>query len=121
MQIALTGGTGYVGRFIADRLVADGHRVRVMVRRSGAPPPDKTEPHACDLSPDADFSSFLGGADALVHAAFQHVPAATGTVKATTWTDLFAPTYSARWPCSRRPGKWESSGPSFCPAARSMA
>lgn len=37
MRILLTGGTGFVGRYVLRQLLANGHHVRVLVRRGGAP------------------------------------------------------------------------------------
>ena len=74
MKIAVTGGTGYVGGFIVDRLLADGHEVRLMVRRPGTADGLDAETHLCELAPDADFTAFLDGADALIHAALDHRP-----------------------------------------------
>src|SRR5262252_1498894 len=35
MRIAITGGTGFVGRYLADRLVGEGHEVVLLSRRAG--------------------------------------------------------------------------------------
>lgn len=74
MRIAVTGGTGYVGGFIVDRLLADGHQVRLMVRQPDLRVLPKVETCTAGLSPDTEFAPFLEGVDALVHAAFDHVP-----------------------------------------------
>ena len=75
MRVAVTGGTGYVGRYIVDALVAGGHDVRVLARDRGKSLnlPEAVEVAAGSLDPDADFGALIGGADALVHAAYQHV------------------------------------------------
>ena len=58
MKIAVTGGTGRVGRFIVAEAIAAGDQVVVLSR------PDYTLGDRPDL----------GGCDALVHCAFQHAP-----------------------------------------------
>ncbi|MDH3195113.1 MAG: NAD(P)-dependent oxidoreductase [Hyphomicrobiales bacterium] len=75
MQVAVTGGTGYVGRYIVDALIAGGHEVRVLVRNNDQPLglPKAVEAVGGGLDPDADFGALLDGAGALVHAAYQHV------------------------------------------------
>ena len=70
MLIALTGATGFVGRHVADALIARGHAVRALARH-----PDRAARLAArgaqivsgDLS-DADaLRALAGGADVLVH------------------------------------------------------
>jgi NADH dehydrogenase len=60
MRIAITGGTGFVGRNVARRLRADGHEVVLLSRRTGT-----------DLvSPDPDrLRRAIEGCDAVVHCA----------------------------------------------------
>jgi UDP-glucose 4-epimerase len=65
MHVLLTGANGVVGRFLAPALVAAGHRVTTLGRRPGD--------HPWDLGERAPR---LPAADALVHAAFAHVPGA---------------------------------------------
>ncbi len=65
MIIALTGGTGFVGSHVLDRLVAARHRVRALTRR---PQPDRDS--VTWISGDLDDSGALcAGADAVVHVA----------------------------------------------------
>ncbi|MFV0410517.1 MAG: NAD-dependent epimerase/dehydratase family protein [Paracoccus sp. (in: a-proteobacteria)] len=73
MRIAVTGGTGLVGRFIVNEALGAGNRVTVMTRSAPAPgffdAPVAHIPY--DLGgPVPD----LGGFDAIVHAAFDHIP-----------------------------------------------
>ena len=70
MKIAVTGGTGYVGGFVVDHLLASGHEVRLMLRNGSAPRWD-LESCTVALDPDSDYRDLLRGADALVHAAFE--------------------------------------------------
>ncbi len=67
MRVLLTGGSGYVGRFVAPALEAAGHDVTHLARR----PPARGAWLAFDLAaPPPD----LPAADALVHLAFDHAP-----------------------------------------------
>ena len=70
MRVAVTGGTGYVGCYIIDALLASGHDVRVLVRNKSEKPdlPAAAEVVSGELDPDADFGALVDGADALVHA-----------------------------------------------------
>lgn len=76
MNVLVTGGAGYVGRFIVEALLADGHAVRV----SGRMPPGagffsgNVEFVPVALEPGNDWSAALDGVDHLVHAAFDHLP-----------------------------------------------
>jgi nucleoside-diphosphate-sugar epimerase len=65
MRTLVTGGTGYVGRFVVATLRDAGHRVTLLGRRPGNTPWDLADP-APRLPP----------ADALVHAALAHTPGA---------------------------------------------
>ena len=74
MKVAVTGGTGYVGGFVVDRLLADGHNVKVMIRAPASSAGIDVETHIAELSPEVDFEPFLKGADALIHMALDHLP-----------------------------------------------
>lgn len=72
----VTGGTGYVGRFVVERLLAAGHRVTVMGR---TPPAEGFFPApvrfaGAELGTWDGAETVLSGVDFLVHAAFDHVP-----------------------------------------------
>ncbi|WP_424932959.1 NAD-dependent epimerase/dehydratase family protein [Amaricoccus macauensis] len=69
MHVLLTGGTGYVGRFIAEKLHASNHEV-ILLGRNGL------SPHAFHPWSLTDPSPVLPRADALVHCAYDHVPGA---------------------------------------------
>lgn len=60
--ILVTGGTGTLGRLVAERLRADGHEVRVLSRHS--------EPYAVDLRKGgAGLDAAVAGVDTIVHCA----------------------------------------------------
>jgi nucleoside-diphosphate-sugar epimerase len=72
----VSGGTGFVGRFIVEDLLAAGYEVAVMGRTR---PPDDffSKPVRFlegRLDPARDQSALLTGVDFLVHAAFDHLP-----------------------------------------------
>lgn len=70
-HVFVTGATGVVGSALVERLVQDGHRVRALVRRPGAPLPAGVDRVVGDLD-DADaLRRGLDGADAAVHLAAQ--------------------------------------------------
>lgn len=76
MLVAITGATGYVGRFIVAELLARGADVRALARpgadRGGFPGPLSWVEG--DLRrPDA-LAMLVRGADAVVHAAYEHLP-----------------------------------------------
>lgn len=70
MRIALTGGTGFVGGFIAAAALRAGHEVTLLSRSgpSAFAGPARIQKWRLGQVPD------LAGMDALVHAAFAHVP-----------------------------------------------
>jgi uncharacterized protein YbjT (DUF2867 family) len=68
VQVAITGGTGFVGRHIVEGLLQRGHRVRVLARRPDAfPPNSKLQAIGGTLSDVAALDALLAGADAVVH------------------------------------------------------
>jgi len=70
MLVALTGGTGFVGRHIAATLVARGHRVRVLARdpaRARFLSDRNVEVVAGGLADRAPLDRLASGADALIH------------------------------------------------------
>lgn len=69
-SVLVTGASGFVGRAVVDRLVADGVPVRAAVRRADvrfAPAVEVVE--AGDLDVGDDWGAALRGADAVVHCA----------------------------------------------------
>ncbi|NVD41501.1 NAD(P)-dependent oxidoreductase [Ensifer sp. HO-A22] len=74
-RVLVTGGTGFVGRFIVEHLLASGYDV-VVGGRSPPAPTLFSKPVAfvaLTLDPDIDQSPALRHVDHFVHAAFQHV------------------------------------------------
>ena len=79
MKVAVTGGTGFLGRYIVDRLVADGHRCRCWHRassdRGGFPGTGVIEWVEGDLADPASMPRLVEGCEAMVHGAL-HRPGA---------------------------------------------
>jgi len=68
--ILVTGATGFVGRALVERLVADRRAVRGALRATSTAPPAQVEPVAIgDLGPDTDWTRAVRGVDAVVHLA----------------------------------------------------
>lgn len=72
--IAVTGATGFVGRRLVARLVADGHTVRALGRPESAGKLPAGVAHAPWSLDDGGDPSALAGTDVLVHAA-AYIPA----------------------------------------------
>ncbi len=76
MTVAVTGATGYVGRFIVTRLIEAGEDVRAWRRPSSELRglPGGIEWIEGDLSSPHAAAALVEGADMLVHAALEHAP-----------------------------------------------
>lgn len=77
MKIAITGATGFIGRYMLHGMARAGHATRVLVRpgREDAvehPPEGPAEIHVGDLVDAASLSGFLEGVDLLLHLASAH-------------------------------------------------
>lgn len=77
MKIAVTGATGFIGRYLVHALAAQGHELRVLVRpgRESAfeqPPSNPAEIHTGDLTDVASLHGFLTGTELLIHVASAH-------------------------------------------------
>lgn len=71
MIAVVTGGSGFIGRALVDRLLRDGHTVRCLVRPNGGQPPRGAERHVADYLRPATLvsSSAFEGADVVFHLA----------------------------------------------------
>ncbi|MFD2418767.1 SDR family oxidoreductase [Amycolatopsis pigmentata] len=67
-SILVTGATGTLGRVVAERLLAGGHRVNVLSRRS-APSGTPYRWHTGDLHTGAGVDAAVAGVNAIVHCA----------------------------------------------------
>ncbi len=80
-EILVTGATGFVGKAVVQRLLAEdqSRRVAVAVRRDNQQWPERVLPRVTgDLEPATDWSVALGGISAVVHCAARvHVMADT--------------------------------------------
>lgn len=77
MRIAITGATGFIGRYMVRGMVKAGHTVRVLVRPGRedaleAPPGAALEVHRGDLTDRASLKGFLADVDLLLHLASAH-------------------------------------------------
>jgi nucleoside-diphosphate-sugar epimerase len=72
MRVLLTGGTGYIGASVLDRLVADGHRVTAVVRsaeKAEVVRAKGAEPAISDLSDRDALGELATAADGVIHVA----------------------------------------------------
>lgn len=71
MIAVVTGGSGFIGRTLVDRLLRDGHVVRCLVRPGGGVAPRRTERHVVDYRAPATLvsSSAFESADVVYHLA----------------------------------------------------
>lgn len=67
-MLAITGGTGFVGRALVEAALAAGHRVRALARRA-QPPRASLEWISGALDDAAALAELVAGADAVVHVA----------------------------------------------------
>jgi nucleoside-diphosphate-sugar epimerase len=71
MKVLVSGGGGFLGRSVVDRLLERGHAVRAIVRPSSPRPPwpDSVEVFRADLRVQEDLVSAFDGVDAVLHLA----------------------------------------------------
>lgn len=68
MKVLVTGATGFVGRAVVRRLLADGHELRAAVRRDVVIPGVETV-QVGEIDGDTQWGPALAGVDAVVHLA----------------------------------------------------
>ena len=71
MKVAITGGTGFVGWHLAQRLLGEGHEVALISRHPGetAASLDRATRVASDLSDPDSLAAVFAGCDAVAHCA----------------------------------------------------
>ena len=67
--VAMTGASGFVGRHVAQKLIAGGWQVRALVRRRDAGLPGGTIAVPGDLGDTAGLAQLVAGADVVIHCA----------------------------------------------------
>ena len=70
MKVFLTGATGFVGKHMLGRLLAEGHGVRALVRepqKASSPGNAKAEPVAGDVVNGTGLTEGMQGCDAVIH------------------------------------------------------
>ncbi len=77
MRIAITGATGFIGRYMVRGMSRQGHTVRVLVRKGREsavehPPERACEVHVGDLTEPESLAGFLDDCDLLLHLASAH-------------------------------------------------
>ncbi|MBH30393.1 MAG: epimerase [Candidatus Marinimicrobia bacterium] len=88
MKVAVFGGTGYVGSYITDELIAQGHTPRLMVRVGSerkVQQPEKCEIISGQINEEETIRSVISGTDAVIYliAVLREFPK-----KGITWEDL---------------------------------
>lgn len=71
-RVLVTGGTGVLGRELVQRLVRDGHDVRVLSRRANAEISDFAQLAPGDLETGRGIAAAVKGAEVIVHCATSH-------------------------------------------------
>lgn len=79
MKVAILGGGGFIGSAIADRLLRDGHELRIFERPRVAPYRDfgaseRVEWLTGDMLSPHDIASAIGGVDAVLHLVSSTLP-----------------------------------------------
>jgi nucleoside-diphosphate-sugar epimerase len=67
--VALTGATGFIGRYLLSELPKRGYRLRVLLRRPSAVPLDCASALIGDLARPHNMAEALAGVDAVIHSA----------------------------------------------------
>lgn len=74
MLIGISGGSGYLGRFIVEHFIEKGDKCRILSRnpKNILPFSQAIDMHKGELSPTADYTDFCQGLDILIHTAYEH-------------------------------------------------
>ena len=81
MRLVIAGGSGFLGRALADSLAASGHRVQILTRRlpdpspSGSATPLEYVPWTPDGTANGSWASSCAGADVIVNLAGESIGA----------------------------------------------
>jgi UDP-glucose 4-epimerase len=67
--VALTGATGFIGRYLLAELPRRGYRIRVLLRRPSVAPMDCASAVVGDLARPQNMAAALAGVDAVLHSA----------------------------------------------------
>ena len=67
--IALTGGTGFIGKYLLRELSNRGYRLRVLLRRPTTLPAECASAVVGDLARPQNMAAALAGVDAVIHSA----------------------------------------------------
>ena len=67
MRVFLTGGSGFVGRYVLDALVERGHSVRCLVRKEPSEPRESVDFVRGDVTRPETLEGCLEGCEAVVH------------------------------------------------------
>jgi nucleoside-diphosphate-sugar epimerase len=67
--VALTGATGFIGRHLLRELPKRGYRLRVLMRRPTAIPPEASGAVVGDLARPQNMAAALAGVEAVIHSA----------------------------------------------------
>lgn len=74
MKVAVTGASGLVGCFVAERLLAEGAEVRALTRAGGVAGLPSVDCVRGAITDGDAVDRLVGGVDAVVHCAYQHAP-----------------------------------------------
>src|SRR5579871_3860421 len=69
MLLALTGATGFIGRYLLREMPKRGYRIRALLRRPASLPMETASAVIGDLARPQNMSAALAGVDAVVHSA----------------------------------------------------
>src|SRR5688572_22476633 len=82
MRVLVTGGTGFIGSFVVEKLLSQGHEVVVIANGRQLPSylesiSKKITYYQADFGETGVFDQALSGCDAVIHVAWSTVPKQT--------------------------------------------